>query len=262
MNRSQFLRIALAGSLVPGFAGAANDEAKQTLKKQKTSEGNKKDWIQLFNGKDLAGWTPKIRYEPLGEDKRKTFSVSGGAIQVNYENYKEFNQTFGHLFFNTPYSRYRLRVEYRFLGEQLKGGPGWAYRNSGLMLHGQDPTTMNVDQDFPNSIEVQLLGGKGEGKRTTLNLCTPGTDVIMNEKPLKRHCISSSSKTYHGDQWVNAEVMVDGSKEFKHIVEGEVVLEYQHPHLDNGTRLEGGTISLQSESHPCEFRKVELLPLD
>lgn len=229
---------------------------------KKAAEPETEEWIQLFNGKDLSGWTPKIRYEAFGEDKRETFRAVDGVIQVNYENYGEFNETFGHLFFETPYSRYRLRVEYRFLGDQLKGGPGWAFRNSGLMLHGQDPETMEVDQDFPDSIEVQLLGGKGEGTRTTMNLCTPGTDVIMDGEPLKKHCINSSSKTYHGDQWVTVEVVVNGSESFQHVVEGEVVLEYQKPHLDDGTVLEGGTISLQSESHPCEFRKVELLPLE
>jgi hypothetical protein len=262
MNRSKFLCLAIVSGFVCNFIGVASEGVERLKGEPNKGEHEKEKWIQLFNGKDLTGWTPKIRYEKLGEDKRNTFLVDDGVIKVNYKKYDEFNETFGHLFYKTPYSRYRLRVEYRFLGEQLKGGPGWAYRNSGLMLHGQDPKTMKVDQKFPNSIEVQLLGGKGNGKRTTLNLCTPGTDVMMNEKPLKRHCISSKSKTYHGDQWVTAEVIVEGSKSFKHIVEGEVVLEYQHPHLDDGTRLEGGTISLQSESHPCEFRKVEILPLD
>jgi len=153
-------------------------------------------------------------------------------------------------------------VEYRFVGDHLEGGPGWAFRNSGLMLHGQDPETMAKDQDFPDSIEVQLLGGNGVDARTTLNLCTPGTDVMMNGKLLKRHCINSKSKTYHGDQWVTVEALVDGSKGLKHLIDGEVVLEYQEPQLDDGTLLAGGTISLQSESHPCEFRKVELLPLE
>ena len=219
-------------------------------------------WIQLFNGKDLSGWTPKIRYQETGKDPQKTFRVENGVMKVGYANYDEFKETFGHLFYNTPFSNYRLRVEYRFVGKQLKGGPGWARRNSGLMLHGQDPKTMAKDQDFPNSIEVQLLGGFGKGKRTTLNLCTPGTDVEMKGKLLKRHCISSKSKTYHGEQWVTAEVEVRGSKYFKHIINGEVVLEYQKPQLDDGTLLKGGTISLQSESHPCEFRKVELMKLD
>lgn len=233
-------------------------------------------WISLFNGRDLTGWTPKIRHEPFGEDKRNTFRVEDGAIQVCYENYDEFGETFGHLFHETPYSNYRLRVEYRFTGDQLKGGPGWAFRNSGLMLHGQDPTTMAVDQDFPVSIEVQLLGGDGTNDRTTLNLCTPGTHVFMEGELVKRHCTSSTSKTYHGDDWVTCEVEVRGNQVIRHLVDGEVVLEYQRPILDpedasaaplvekagGEVALSGGTISLQSESHPVEFRKVELMILD
>lgn len=120
---------------------------------------------------------------------------------------------------------------------------------------------MKVDQDFPNSIEVQLLGGDGKKKRTTLNLCTPGTDVMLDGKLLKRHCINSTSETYHGEQWVTAVVEVRGSRSMKHIIDGKVVLEYTQPQLDDGTLLEGGTISVQSESHPCEFRKIELRPL-
>ena len=147
------------------------------------------------------------------------------------------------------------------MGDQAIGGPGWALRKSGVMIHGQTPETMTKDQDFPNSIEVQLLGGKGEGKRPTGNLCTPGTDVIMDGKLLKRHCLSSNSKTYHGDQWVTLEIEEMGSKSIKHIINGETVMEYTNPQLDDGTLLEGGTISLQSESHPVEFRKVELKAL-
>ena len=242
----------VVGSLI--LAVATNVAAQEAAANEK--------WIQLFNGKDLSGWTPKIRYEKFGEDSRKTFRVENGVIKVGYENYEKFNETFGHLFYKTPFSRYRLRVEYRFVGDQMADGPGWAVRNSGLMLHGEDPRSMEIDKDFPDSIEVQLLGGSGEGTRTTLNLCTPGTDVEMTGRLRKAHCTSSQSKTYHGEQWVTAEVFVDGSKWFKHVIDGEVVLEYEKPQLDDGTLLEGGTISLQSESHPCEFRKVEILPLD
>ena len=233
-------------------------------------------WIQLFNGKDLAGWTPKIRHEEFGKDSRGTFKVIDGAITVDYSKYDEFKETFGHLFYKTPYSHYRLRVEYRFTGDQLKGGPGWAFRNSGLMLHCQDPKTMTKDQDFPVSIEVQLLGGREEGERSTVNLCTPGTHVVMNDKLVKRHCINSKSKTYRGDQWVTVEVEVHGHGEVKHIAGGETVLSYKQPVLDEGdssakplieknggkVELEGGYISLQSESHKIEFRKVELMVLD
>jgi hypothetical protein len=221
------------------------------------------EWIQLFNGKDLTGWTPKIRYSQAGENFGNTFRVQDGVLKVVYDKdkYEKFGDRFGHLFYDTPFSHYILRAEYRFTGDQCPGGPGWALRNSGLMLHGQKPDEMTKDQDFPHSIEVQLLGGSGSGNRSTANLCTPGTDVVMNGKLVKRHCTNSTSKTFHGDQWVTVEVEVHGSKIIKHRVNGEKVLSYEQPQLDDGTLLEAGTISLQSESHPVEFRKVELKKL-
>ncbi len=222
------------------------------------AQKKKNEWIQLFNGEDLSGWTVKIRGHEAGINHNDTFSVKNGKICVSYEKYDSFDETFGHLFYKAPFSHYLFRAEYRFLGDQASGGPAWAFRNSGVMIHGQTPETMTEDQDFPNSIEVQLLGGKGEGKRTTGNLCTPGTDVIMDGKLLKRHCLSSTSETYHGDQWVTVEIEVRGSKSIKHIINGETVMAYTRPQLDDGTLLESGTISLQSESHPVEFRKVEL----
>lgn len=231
-------------------------------------------WIPLFNGKDLEGWTPKIRGYALGENFGDTFRVENGVLKVAYDKYDKFNDRFGHLFYKSPYSRYRLRVEYRFTGEQVPGGPGWAVRNSGVMVHGEDPKRMSRDQDFPASIEVQLLGGSGSGTRTTANLCTPGTNVVMNGELVTRHCTNSKSKTYHGDQWVTAEIEVLGGETIRHLVDGQVVLEYQQPQLDDreaharelieangGKLLTGGSISLQSESHPVEFRKVEILPL-
>lgn len=232
------------------------------------------DWVELFNGKDLEGWTPKITGYALGENFGNTFRVEDGAITVGYEAYEKFNGRFGHLFFKQPYSHYRLRLEYRFFGEQVEGGPGWAWRNSGVMLHGQAPETMTVDQNFPASIEVQLLGGNGTEERTTANLCTPGTHVEMDGELITRHCTNSTSKTYHGDQWVTVEIEVRGNEVIRHLIDGEVVLEYQKPQLDpedeDGKKLvkegkvmlEGGTISLQSESHPVAFRKVSLLPLE
>jgi hypothetical protein len=223
-----------------------------------TAAEKKNEWIQLFNGKDLSNWTVKIRGHEAGINHNDTFSVKDGVIHVSYDKYKNFDKTYGHIFYKTPFSHYLLRIEYRFLGDQAPGGEDWAFRNSGVMLHGQTPQSMSVDQDFPNSIEVQFLGGKGKGKRTTANLCTPGTDVVMNNKLLKRHCFSSKSETYHGDQWVTVEIEVRGSKSIKHMIDGKTVLAYNKPQLDDGTLLESGTISLQSESHPVEFRKVEL----
>ncbi|HEX6962301.1 MAG TPA: DUF1080 domain-containing protein [Lacipirellula sp.] len=234
------------------------------------------EWIQLFNGKDLAGWTPKIRGHELGENYADTFRVEDGVLKVAYDKYEgPFRGRYGHLFYKEPFSNYVLRIEYRFVGEQAERGPGWALRNSGVMIHGQDPKGMTKDQEFPVSIEVQFLGGDGMNPRTTGNLCTPGTHVVYQGKLHTQHCTNSASDTYHGDQWVTAEIEVHGNELIRHKINGRAVLEYSEPQLDphdaNAKKLleagapkmiSGGTISLQSESHPIEFRKVELKRLD
>lgn len=234
------------------------------------------EWVPLFNGKNLDGWIPKIRGYPAGTNFANTFRVADGVLQVRYDQYDgaTFRERFGHLFYRDSFSHYRLRVEYRFLGAQLKDGPGWALRNSGIMIHGQSPESMELDQDFPASIEVQLLGGDGTHKRTTANLCTPSTHVVMGGKLIRQHCTESVSKTYHGEIWVTCELEVRGGKVINHRVEGDLVLSYTEPQLDLGDKygkklgenrsplLTGGTISLQSESHPVDFRKVEIMLLE
>jgi hypothetical protein len=253
---------------------AATKPAAVETSKWETGKWETGKWVSLFNGKDMEGWTPKFRYHDLGENFLNTFRVEDGLLKVRYDGYDDFGNTFGHLFYKDSFSHYRFRVEYRFVGEQCKGGQGWALRNSGIMIHGEDPKGMAKDQDFPVSIEVQLLGGDGKKDRTTSNLCTPGTNVVMDGKLFKPHCTSSTSKTYHGDQWVTAEIEVRGNEIVKHILDGETVLEYTQPQLDDrdahakelaekngGLMLSGGSISLQSESHPCDFRKIEIMVL-
>jgi hypothetical protein len=233
------------------------------------------DWKALFNGKDLDGWTAKIRGYAPGENFGNTFRVEDGLLTVSYDAYDTFDSRFGHLFYERPYSHYRLRVEYRFVGEQANEGQSWATRNSGVMLHSPPPETMPEAQDFPISIEVQFLGGLSDGnERSTANLCTPGTNVVYNGQFTTAHCIGSTSPTFHGDQWVMADVLVLGSERIVHYINGEQVHEYEDTTMGGGNvaghrrelLVEGkplgeGYISLQSESHPVQFRRVELLNL-
>jgi hypothetical protein len=240
----------------------------------KVQRGNVYEWKQLFNGKDLKDWDIKIAGYNLNDNYANTFRVEDGKIKVSYDQYDSFGVRFGHMFYKEKFSYYHIAAEYRFVGEQAKGGPGWATRNSGIMVHGQPASTMTKDQDFPVSIEVQLLGGLGAGERTTANLCTPGTNVVMDGQLKTAHCYDSKSKTYHGEQWVRAEVIVLGDSLIKHIVNGDTVLSYTQPQIGGGNVLNvdpavkkdgllltEGSISLQSESHPVEFRKVEIVNL-
>lgn len=233
-----------------------------------------KGWINLFNGKDLKDWNVKISKHDYKDNYANTFRVENGLMKVSYDGYTTFDQQYGHIFYKKPFSAYLLKVTYRFVGEQAKGGEGWALRNSGAMLHCQDPSTMLKDQDFPISIEGQILGGDGEHDRHTSNVCTPGTNIFFDGKLFTQHCLDSKSKTYSGDQWVTAEFLVLGDSVIKHIIEGEVVLEYTKPQVGGGNvsnydpkvkvdgkPLTSGYISLQSESHPIEFKTVKLFDL-
>jgi hypothetical protein len=240
---------------------------------QKQAAQENEQWISLFNGKDLTGWQVKIAGCDLNDNYNNTFRVENGVMKVCYDSYEQFDNKFGHIFYKDKFSHYKIRVEYRFLGEQIKGGADWAFRNSGIMLHCQAPESMSKEQNFPVSIEAQLLGGNGIDERPTGNVCTPGTHIVLNGELTKTHCIESTSKTYHGDQWVTMEAVVHGNGTIIHIVNGDTVLVYEKPQLDdsdpdaqklivNGnTDLSEGYISLQAESHPCEFRKIELLRL-
>ncbi len=267
-------RRTLAWFLFLALLSTAAAFAQSQPAKKAASDPGQKEWIQLFNGKDLKDWLPKITGYDLNDNFGNTFRVENGVMKVGYEKYDKFDNRFGHIFYREKFSHYIIAVEYRFTGDQCPGGPGWATRNSGIMLHCQSPQSMGKNQDFPISIEVQLLGGLGRGPRTTANLCTPGTNVEMNGKLFTQHCVNSSSKTYDGDQWVRVEVEVLGDKQIKHIIDGQTVLSYEKPQVGGGNvsnhdpqvkkdgeLLSEGYISLQSESHPVEFRKVELLNL-
>lgn len=230
-------------------------------------------WIQLFNGTDLDDWTIKMTGYPINENYLNTFRVEDGLLKVRYDNYETFDGEFGHIYYNTPFSHYKLRVEYKVVGEQVEGGPEWAFRNNGVMFHCQSPESLLLDQQFPVSVEAQLLGAWEDGsERTTGNVCTPGTNIVINGELITQHCVNSTSKTYPANEWVNFELVVYGDSIIHHIVNGDTVLTYSGPQIGGGNGPEGypvpdgtpvtsGYIALQAESHPFDFRKVELLDL-
>lgn len=232
-------------------------------------------WEDLFNGRDLDGWVVKIAGHELGDNYGETFRVgTAGAIQVAYDKYDKFGARFSHLFYKKRLSHYRLTLEYRFIGEQMKDGPSYARLNSGVMVHSQSPESILKDQDWPISVEAQFLGNDGRLARPTMNVCTPGTDIFMDGAMVKQHCVNSSSKVFSGADWVKVEVEVRGGERVRHWVEGEMVLEYTRPQIGGGVAnrfdpavkvdgkpLTDGYIGLQSESHPVEFRHVRLLNL-
>lgn len=235
----------------------------------------KEKWIQLFNGKNLTNWTVKIHHHEVGDNFGNTFRAEDGMIKVRYDQYDQFNERYGHLYFNKPFSHYKLRLQYRFTGVWRKDAPDYTEKNSGVMFHSQDPNTMPKEQDWPISVEMQFLGILADGKpRPTGNMCSPGTDVVFQGKIDPRHCINSTSKTFENEQWITAELIVRGDSLVTHMINGETVLEYTQPQIGGGVAnrynpalkidgklLKSGFIALQSEGQEIDFRHIELLDL-
>ena len=233
-------------------------------------------WQSIFDGRTLDGWTPKITGLAAGEDPLGMFVVEDGAIRVSHANYSKFEGEFGHLFWKAPLGAYRIRLEYRLLGETLPGVKEWQASNSGLMFHAQAPETMARDQAFPVSLEVQLLAVPRPTQEPTGNLCTPGTTVVFEGKRDPRHCILSSSPLLPLGRWHRLELEVLPNGEITHFIDGEPVLRYSGAELDPadadakpviaaaGGKLElrQGYIALQSEGHQIEFRNIELKRLE
>jgi len=240
---------------------------------QKT--GPKNQWVKLFNGKDLNDWIVKIHHHNTGVNFGNTFRVEDGLIKVRYDQYSDFNDQFGHLYYKTPFSNYHLKLQYRFWGNLQKGAPSYTLLNSGVMFHSQDPRGMLKEQNWPISIEMQFLAGLGDSKpRPTGNMCSPGTDIIFQGNLYPGHCLNSSSKTYQKDDWVSAELIVHGDSLIKHIINGDTVLQYSKPTMGGGVvsgyntsiwqpgkALASGYIALQSEGQPIDFKNVEIREL-
>jgi len=242
--------------------------------KEESSSGHQ--WQSLFNGKNLDGWVAKINHHELGENYARTFRVKDGKIQVNYNDYEDFNEQFGHLFYREPFSSYHLKFEYRFTDQWREDAPSYAYRNSGVMFHAQDPQTIQKDQDWPIAVEYQILAEQEKGTpRPTGNVCTPGTDIYYQGEKYTDHCLNSSSQTFSWERWVSGELIVYRDSLITHLINGDTVLQYTRPQIGGGTvtgfdpsvktdgkTLTGGYIALQSEGHGIEFRKIKIRELE
>lgn len=234
-----------------------------------------KEWIPIFNGKDLNGWSPKFTGQAYGENYLNTFQVKEGKLIANYDAYEKFENNFGHIFYHEKLSRYKLRLEYRFVGESVPGSPSWAFKNSGIKFHTPHPSELPLDQILLVAVEAQIIGGDGKTERFTGNVCTAGTHIEMNDSLITQHCTNSSYPAIDDTSWVRMEIEVHGNEKIIHKINGQVVMEYSKPQYDDTdefarelmekghSRIIGeGYIALQAEGHPVEFRNIALMKLD
>jgi len=240
-------------------------------KKISVKEKDAKNWVSLFNGKNLDGWVPKIAGYKPGENFGNTFRVEDGILSTRYDKYDSFSNRFGALYYDKKFTNYRLKVEYRFVGNTAPGAPSWGYRDGGIQYHCQPPATIGLDQAFPVCLEYNLLGGNGKDERPSGEICASGIYIEINGKRNSSYCTPPAVKrTFSGDQWVTAEIDIRAGK-ITHYVNGEQIIQFENPKYDSTNAIaknfikggndlvKDGYISLQSNSHPMDFRKIEIL---
>ncbi len=242
-------------------------------------------WIQLWDGDNLDDWDIKITGSSLNTNFNNTFRSVDGNLEVNYEDWSGFNGEFGHAGYKLrPFSFYFLRVEYQHWGNQVSGGPSWAYQNNGMMLHSQSIESMGQNQDFPVSMEAQLLGAgnTASDNNSTLNLCTPGTAFYTQPSGGSRnndHCYSASNNERPGSgEWAWASFLVLGDSIIRHyngpsVTENPDITYYRPVQASNSGAggvtinitdnepITEGYIVIQAESHPFRFRTIEVVDL-
>ncbi len=278
LKSSLFLTI-LGFSVGFGQGGVSVPEADSMMTSMQTRKDL--DWIKAFNGTDLKDWDAKIKGQELNVDPNNTFKVKDGNLLVDYSDYTgNYNSRFGHLFYNKKFSHYVIKSTYTWWSKQIAGGPGWANKNNGFMLHAQSAASMGKEQDFPISIEAQLL------KNKTLNLCTPGTGASKLDGTARTsHCWSAGelpTQTVGQDTgvWIDITIIVLGDSIIHHYAQGKHVMSYIKPiYLSGGvggydkvtfdpllkskppTPLKEGYITIQGESAPTRFKKIDILNL-
>ena len=151
-------------------------------------------WISLFNGKDLEGWTPKIKGYDAGENYAEHLPGRGRRAQGLLRQYPQVRRQVRAPVLQEASSRtIACGSSIGSWATSAPAGPAWAIRNSGVMIHCQSPESMRKDQDFPVSIEVQFLGRRRQGRSgRPATSARPGTNIVMDGKLITQHCTDST----------------------------------------------------------------------
>jgi hypothetical protein len=101
----------MAGAVVQSDLRAVQGFAAQAATAHQ-DDTRHKEWLQLFNGRDLNDWVIKFARHDLGENVNDTFRVEDGLLKVRYDKWTTFDWEFGHIFYKQPFSYYLLAAEY------------------------------------------------------------------------------------------------------------------------------------------------------
>lgn len=202
--------------------------------------------VALFNGRDLSGWHADVPAADGGAQVAPSFLVRDGLLVTP-------GSPEGHLITDREFRDYRLVVEYRWPGE-----PG----NCGVLVHASTPRRLYGM--FPQSLEVQMHAGNAG------DFWCIGEDIVVPDMERRRG--PRESWGVDGDRARRILNLTDGSErpagEWNRMeieCRGRTITVWVNGELVNqGTdcTMDHGRIALQAEGAACEWRRIELVPLD
>lgn len=199
------------------------------LESDPKASGRAGETIELFNGEDLAGWTPWLSDSSV--DPSTVWSVADGVLRCE-------GSPAGYIRTNERYEDFILELEWRF--DPARTG------NSGVLMRATGP-----DRIWPRSIEAQLMH-RNAGDIWNIGEVPMRVDPARNEGARTRKALPCNEVEPGG--WNRYRIVLDG---------GELALEVNGELQNAASWCErvAGHICLQSEGAAIEFRRIRLTPL-
>jgi hypothetical protein len=247
MSTALSVAVPLSAILVGHLFGPGSGEPTAQAPVAAVEAASPKAVVRLFNGTDLAGWTPDVPARDADPNGPPSFIVRDGKLV-------SLGKPEGHLLTVGRYRDYRLEVEYRFAGK-----PG----NCGVLIHASTPRALY--KMFPKSIEVQLMSGNAG-------------DFWVIQEDIRVENMETRRPRRGTEKWGGAEGdarrvlnLTDASEkplgEWNNLVveaRGRAITVWVNGDLVNNgvdASVDQGRIALQAEGAEVEFRKVEIGPL-
>ena len=196
--------------------------------------------IELFNGKDLAGWK-HVLADP-GVTMGQVWSVERGVLTCQ-------GKPLGALYRGPAVSDFRLVVEYRW-------PPGSEPGNSGIFSRISEPL-----RPLPRTIEVQLKHGSAGDVLGLQGKPIAGGQPRFFE--VKKHAVAGDiagvNKMLDAEnppgEWNRVEILAQGAR-YQVWINGKLVNEV------DGVEVGSGPVGVQSEGGVIQFRRITLTPLE
>jgi hypothetical protein len=189
--------------------------------------------IELFNGRDLSGWTHELEDKTVKPDA--VWTIVEGVLICK-------GSPAGYLRTENEYENYQFTLEWRWPA----GSPGG---NSGVLLHTTEPLALGI---WPKSVEAQLAAGDAG------DVWVIGTTVDVENPDVRRqgrrHLNLTDGSERPIGEWNQCEIVCQGS-EITINVNGTLVNRVTNASVTRGA------IALQSEGAEIHFRNIKLRPL-